>query len=266
MRREPRIGDVVSIVSPKCPAFNNKQGVITKINMAKPHEDGPIRVRFPLIYRDLGRWIGDRGRHLVWFEPTDFEIRPQGFSFEPKEEAAFLWKDMAHTYSWPKFDLLYGGGFCHFKDCSNRAFFEIWYNYLGTATKYHVCAEHAHFHLVAGEDGDFRTPIMECSSESPRKLSIVERAKKVFGENWRIKRPLTFFIPGETFCVHEGCRKHATFQILVNCWGTAYQMDVCPNHVHLHGAKVEQVPYKPAIAKMTFLIEGQIDLNELAHA
>ncbi len=60
MHRELRMGDVVEITSPKCPAFINKQGVIIAIDRENPHEDGPIQVRFPVIYRDLSRWIGDR--------------------------------------------------------------------------------------------------------------------------------------------------------------------------------------------------------------
>ncbi len=266
--RAPFVGDVVEITSLKCPQYVGKQGVVMRVNEKKRHKDGQIRVRFPKIYTDLPRWFDDEVPYRIWFETEDFRLRPGGFCIDPKVEARAIWRQMAHSFQWPKHPLIPGKTRCHFEGCQKPAFFRIWYNYCGSVAMYYVCAEHAKYHMIAGEDAEFSPELSEeeIAAGIPPEMSVAQQAKTLFGESWRVNRPETFFVPNETICVHKSCRLRAAFQILVNCWGSIYQMDVCRNHASLHGARMDEVPYKPAISQSKFIIEDQINLDELAHA
>lgn len=74
-------------------------------------------------------------------------------------------------------------------------------------------------------------------------LDVLAQAELLFGNMHSVvywnNRP---FIPGVEICQHEGCDKKSTLQILVNCWGTVSQHQVCSDHAVYHGRNCDGFP------------------------
>jgi len=63
-------------------------------------------------------------------------------------------------------------------------------------------------------------------------------------EFWESRIPKMPLVPGDTDCMHEGCKKKAFFEIWVNIWGIVYAFHVCGEHAHYHGKRIEEFPVK----------------------
>ena len=49
---------------------------------------------------------------------------------------------------------------------------------------------------------------------------------------------------GKSFCMHECYNELVVKRILVNCWGSVSEADVCADHTEWHGRNCDGFPYK----------------------
>ncbi len=58
---------------------------------------------------------------------------------------------------------------------------------------------------------------------------------------YSIEQPLMI---GFNECMHEACKKLVAARIMVNCWGTVSEVDVCKQHIDWHGRNCDGFPFK----------------------
>jgi hypothetical protein len=72
-------------------------------------------------------------------------------------------------------------------------------------------------------------------------------ADDLYGTMWHSAASLSKPFDPSTECMHEdhtASAPKATARILVNCWGTVYELDVCEEHKFLHGLCGETLPIR----------------------
>lgn len=107
-------------------------------------------------------------------------------------------------------------------------------------------------HLLTGPRP--RNRIVRFSEKELRKderWEIKTWADNLYGDMWHSAYNLPDPWTAENECMHEEHGQtsvKSTVRILVNCWGTVYEMDMCDAHRDLHGKCGEILP----IRKTTF--------------
>lgn len=69
----------------------------------------------------------------------------------------------------------------------------------------------------------------------------------LFGQNmWHARQILTEpFIPNFFDCMIQDCEEKALLRIMVNAWGTVFDVDVCAKHASFHGRNCDSFPGFP---------------------
>lgn len=78
-------------------------------------------------------------------------------------------------------------------------------------------------------------------------FELEEKVRRLFGNNmWHTIMEPTFPYNATNPCMHEKCGEIAAGgRAIINCWGTVYQVDVCPLHYkQYHGLCFDLFPYK----------------------
>jgi len=89
--------------------------------------------------------------------------------------------------------------------------------------------------------------------DDPQDINLRQLGGILFGSSmWHtiycLGKPLMI---GFTDCMHEGCSEKALVRIMVNCFGTVCEADVCKEHFEYHGRNCDGFPFKKQAGSST---------------